>query len=59
VSVADVPVGALVATGKVIALSGPAFATGGILLHLLPSQLVPATQEAVIVAMANGLPPLL
>jgi hypothetical protein len=30
VSVADVPVGALVDVGKVIALSGPALATGGI-----------------------------
>jgi hypothetical protein len=47
--VADVPVGALVDTGKVMALSGPAFATGGIFAQIVPFQELPAVQEEVTV----------
>jgi hypothetical protein len=46
VSVAEVPVGALVEVGRVIALSGPALATGGMLAQVLVEvlQVLPGVQ---------------
>ena len=49
VSVAEVPVGALVEVGKVMALSGPALATGGMLAQSVPLQVVPVVQVAATV----------
>jgi hypothetical protein len=55
VSVAEVPVGALVVTGRVIALLLPAAATGRVFAHLLPSQDVPDVQLVVTVAVASNI----
>jgi hypothetical protein len=59
VSVAEVPTGEIVVVGKVIAPSVPALTTGGIFAQIVPFQELPAVQDVVTVAIANGLPPLL